>query len=130
MTADGATGARTGELWYKPWGESRGTAFGATPTARRFTGQTLDSVAGGSGTFGSRRYEGWRSARSAQKLATARVFVGFVDLRDFVFQTPATRGATPQTDENGIFSIILGRGATLPRKHGSSPGRVDLAISS
>ena len=47
VTADGATGGRTGELWYKPWGESRGAAFGATPTARRFTGQTLDGVAGG-----------------------------------------------------------------------------------
>jgi len=57
LTADGATGARTAELWYKPWGESRGTAFGVTPTARRFTGQVLDGVAGGSGTFGSRRYE-------------------------------------------------------------------------
>ena len=57
VTADGATGARTAELWYKPWGESRGAAFGATSTARRFTGQVLDSVAGGSGTFGSRRYE-------------------------------------------------------------------------
>ena len=45
VTADGATGARTAELWYRPWGESRGTAFGATPTARRFTGQVLDSVA-------------------------------------------------------------------------------------
>ncbi len=32
VTADGATGGRTGELWYKPWGEYRGTAFGATPT--------------------------------------------------------------------------------------------------
>jgi hypothetical protein len=34
-------------LWYKPWGESRGTPFGTTPTPRRFTGQVLDSVAGG-----------------------------------------------------------------------------------
>ena len=88
VTADGATGARTAELWYKPWGESRGTAFGVTPTARRFTGQTLDGEAGGSGTFGSRRYGRWRSARSAKTLAAARLFVGFVDLRDFVFQTP------------------------------------------
>jgi len=32
-------------LWYKPWGESRGAAFGVTPTARRFTGQVLDGVA-------------------------------------------------------------------------------------
>ena len=58
VTADGATGARTAELWYKPWGESRGVPFGVTPTAHRFTGQVLDDVAGGSGTFGSRRNEG------------------------------------------------------------------------
>jgi hypothetical protein len=34
-----ASGARTGELWYKPWGESRGTPYGTTPTTYRFTGQ-------------------------------------------------------------------------------------------
>ena len=39
VTADGTTGARTAELWYKPWGESRGTPFGATPTTYRFPGQ-------------------------------------------------------------------------------------------
>jgi len=49
-----------------------------------------------------------REARSTKTLAAARVFVGFVDLRDFVIQTSAARGATPQANENGIFSIILG----------------------
>jgi hypothetical protein len=34
-----ASGTRTGELWYKPWGESRGMLFGTTPTTHRFTGQ-------------------------------------------------------------------------------------------
>ena len=86
VTADGATGVRAGELWYKPlrqaqggpWGESRGVPFGATPTARlrlrracgvnaqssrspksqrRFTGQTLDSVAGGLYFYNARYYD-------------------------------------------------------------------------
>ncbi|WP_423224222.1 hypothetical protein [Candidatus Amarolinea aalborgensis] len=35
VTADGVSGARTAELWYKSWGESRGTPFGATPTTYR-----------------------------------------------------------------------------------------------
>ena len=39
-------GTRAAEVRYKPWGESRYT-FGATPTQRRFTGQVLDEVAGG-----------------------------------------------------------------------------------
>ena len=46
VTADGATGARTAELWYKPWGESRGTPFGATPTTYRFTGQREEAGIG------------------------------------------------------------------------------------
>ena len=57
VTADGATGARTAELWYKPWGESRGAAFGVTPTQRRFTGQTLDGVAGGLYFYNARYYD-------------------------------------------------------------------------
>ena len=61
-----------------PWGESRGVPFGATPTARlrlrracgvnaqssrspksqrRFTGQTLDSVAGGLYFYNARYYD-------------------------------------------------------------------------
>ena len=57
VTADGATGARTAELWYKPWGEPRGAAFGVTPTQRRFTGQTLDGVAGGLYFYNARYYD-------------------------------------------------------------------------
>ena len=57
VTADGTTGGRTGELWYKPWGENRGTAFGATPTKRRFTGQVLDEVAGGLYFYNARYYD-------------------------------------------------------------------------
>jgi len=57
VTADGATGARTAELWYKPWGESRGTLFGVTPTTYCFTGQTLDSVAGGLYFYNARYYD-------------------------------------------------------------------------
>ncbi|MFZ1707523.1 MAG: RHS repeat-associated core domain-containing protein, partial [Anaerolineae bacterium] len=45
VTAD-ATGVRTGELWYKPWGENRGTPVGATPTTYRFTGQREDASIG------------------------------------------------------------------------------------
>jgi RHS repeat-associated protein len=41
-----SSGTRTGELWYKPWGEYRGTAFGTTPTTYRFTGQREDSAIG------------------------------------------------------------------------------------
>ena len=63
VTADGATGARTAELWYKPWGESRGTAFGVTPTARRFTGQTLDEGPGGVGRLD---HEGTKVAKCAK----------------------------------------------------------------
>jgi RHS repeat-associated protein len=37
ITAD-SSGARAGELMYKPWGESRFT-WGSTPTTYRFTGQ-------------------------------------------------------------------------------------------
>ena len=48
---------RTAELWYKPWGESRGTAFGVTSTARRFTGQVLDGVAGGLYFYNARYYD-------------------------------------------------------------------------
>ena len=50
LTADGTSGARLSEIRYKPWGESRYT-FGATPTQRRFTGQVLDEVAGGTVGF-------------------------------------------------------------------------------
>ena len=57
VTADGVSGARTAELWYKPWGESRRTPFGATPTARRFTGQVLDGVAGGLYFYNARCYD-------------------------------------------------------------------------
>lgn len=41
-----ASGTRTAELWYKPWGESRGTPFGATPTTYCFTGQREDASVG------------------------------------------------------------------------------------
>ncbi|MGB4977780.1 MAG: hypothetical protein WBR35_13670 [Anaerolineae bacterium] len=44
------TGGRLSEIRYKPWGESRYT-FGTTPTQRRFTGQVLDDVAGGTVGF-------------------------------------------------------------------------------
>ncbi|MFZ1474937.1 MAG: RHS repeat-associated core domain-containing protein [Anaerolineae bacterium] len=57
MTADGATGARNAELWYKPWGESRGATDEATPTKRRFTGQVLDEVAGGLYFYNARYYD-------------------------------------------------------------------------
>ncbi len=57
VTVDGATGVRTAELWYIPWGESRGTPFGTTPTPRRFTGQVLDSVAGGLYFYNARYYD-------------------------------------------------------------------------
>ena len=50
------TGARIAELRYRPWGESRYT-FGATPTQRRFTGQTLDNVAGGLYFYNARYYD-------------------------------------------------------------------------
>ena len=46
VTAEGATGGRTAELRYKPWGESRGNPFGATPTTYRFTGQREDAGIG------------------------------------------------------------------------------------
>ncbi|MFZ1464633.1 MAG: RHS repeat-associated core domain-containing protein, partial [Anaerolineae bacterium] len=46
VTANGASGERTAELWYKPWGESRGTPVGATPTTYRFTGQREDASIG------------------------------------------------------------------------------------
>jgi RHS repeat-associated protein/uncharacterized repeat protein (TIGR01451 family) len=41
-----ASGTRTGELWYKPWGEYRGTPFGTTPTTYRYTGQREDASVG------------------------------------------------------------------------------------
>ena len=41
-----SSGTRTGELWYKPWGEYRGTAYGTTPTTYRFTGQREDASIG------------------------------------------------------------------------------------
>ncbi len=41
-----SSGVRTGELWYKPWGEYRGTAYGTTPTSYRFTGQREDATIG------------------------------------------------------------------------------------
>ncbi len=41
-----ASGTRTGELWYKPWGEYRGTPFGTTPTTYRYTGQREDASIG------------------------------------------------------------------------------------
>jgi RHS repeat-associated protein len=41
-----ASGVRTGELWYKPWGESRGTPYGTTPTTYRYTGQREDASLG------------------------------------------------------------------------------------
>jgi hypothetical protein len=40
-----SSGTRVAELRYKPWGEIRYTS-GATPTQRRFTGQTLDTFTG------------------------------------------------------------------------------------
>ena len=55
VTAD-ATEVRIAELRYKPWGESLYT-FGATPTPRRFTGQVLDSVAGGLYFYNARYYD-------------------------------------------------------------------------
>ncbi len=71
VTAD-ETGVRIAELRYKPlrqaqgrsWGESR-YRFGATPTARlsspksqrRFTGQVVDSVAGGLYFYNARYYD-------------------------------------------------------------------------
>ncbi|MBK6432469.1 MAG: RHS repeat-associated core domain-containing protein [Anaerolineae bacterium] len=57
VTANGANGVREAELWYKPWGETRGTPFGATPTKRRFTGQVLDEVAGGLYFYNARYYD-------------------------------------------------------------------------
>ncbi|MFZ2520183.1 MAG: RHS repeat-associated core domain-containing protein, partial [Anaerolineae bacterium] len=56
VTAD-ATGVRTGELWYKPWAENRGTPYQTTPTKRRFTGQVLDEVAGGLYFYNARYYD-------------------------------------------------------------------------
>ena len=44
MTAD-ASGARTGELWYKPWGETRYSS-GNTPTSFRYTSQREDATIG------------------------------------------------------------------------------------
>ncbi len=41
-----ASGTRTGELWYKPWGESRGTSYGTMPTTYHFTGQREDESVG------------------------------------------------------------------------------------
>jgi hypothetical protein len=55
ITADRA-GQRTGELWYKPYGASR-SSWGATPTQRRYTGQTLDEVGGGLYDYGARYYD-------------------------------------------------------------------------
>ncbi len=46
VMADLTTGARTGEVWYRPWGEYRGTPFGSTPTTWRFTGQREDATIG------------------------------------------------------------------------------------
>ncbi|MFZ1507396.1 MAG: RHS repeat-associated core domain-containing protein [Anaerolineae bacterium] len=57
VTANGASGERTAELWYKPWGENRGTPVSATPTKRRFTGQVLDNVAGGLYFYNARYYD-------------------------------------------------------------------------
>ncbi|MFZ1402346.1 MAG: RHS repeat-associated core domain-containing protein, partial [Anaerolineae bacterium] len=51
------TGGRLSEIRYKPWGESRGIPFGATPTQRRFTGQVLDEVAGGLYFYNARYYD-------------------------------------------------------------------------
>ena len=45
------------ELWYKPWGETRGATDAATPTKRRFTGQVLDEVAGGLYFYNARYYD-------------------------------------------------------------------------
>ncbi|MFZ1475523.1 MAG: RHS repeat-associated core domain-containing protein, partial [Anaerolineae bacterium] len=57
VTANGVSGERAVELWYKPWGENRGTPVGATPTKRRFTGQVLDEVAGGLYFYNARYYD-------------------------------------------------------------------------
>ncbi|MFZ2518730.1 MAG: hypothetical protein WA089_08510, partial [Anaerolineae bacterium] len=46
VTANGASGERTAELWYKPWGENRGTPYQTTPTTYRFTGQREDASIG------------------------------------------------------------------------------------
>jgi RHS repeat-associated protein len=40
-----SSGTRVAELRYKPWGEIRYTS-GTTPTQRRFTGQTQDTITG------------------------------------------------------------------------------------
>jgi RHS repeat-associated protein len=42
VTLDAASGAKTTELRYKPWGENRFTS-GLTPTMYQFTGQRMDS---------------------------------------------------------------------------------------
>ena len=55
-----ASGARTGELWYKPWGESRGTPFGTTPTTYRFTGQREDASLG-LYFYGARYYDAYEA---------------------------------------------------------------------
>ncbi|MFZ1595280.1 MAG: RHS repeat-associated core domain-containing protein, partial [Anaerolineae bacterium] len=57
VTANGASGVREAELWYKPWGETRGTPYQTTPTKRRFTGQALDEVAGGLYFYNARYYD-------------------------------------------------------------------------
>ncbi|MBK6430423.1 RHS repeat-associated core domain-containing protein [Candidatus Amarolinea dominans] len=57
VTANGASGVREAELWYKPWGENRGATDEATPTKRRFTGQVLDNVAGGLYFYNARYYD-------------------------------------------------------------------------
>jgi len=50
------SGARMAELRYRPWGETS-YSWGATPTQRRFTGQTLDGVAGGLYFYNARYYD-------------------------------------------------------------------------
>ena len=51
-----ASGVRTGELWYKPWGESRGTPYATTPTTYRYTGQREDTSIG-LDFYGARYYD-------------------------------------------------------------------------
>jgi RHS repeat-associated protein len=55
-TAEGSTGAETGEVRYKPWGEDRHTE-GTTPTSYRFTGQRSEMGSIGLYFYGARWYD-------------------------------------------------------------------------
>ncbi|MBK9094677.1 MAG: SLAP domain-containing protein [Anaerolineae bacterium] len=84
------TGGRLSEIRYKPWGESRGIPFGATPTQRRFTGQVLDEVAGGlyfydepalSFTVGEGLYAGNEWTPTGGRQTTVGIGFGGADLQ-------------------------------------------------